>query len=332
VIARSVIRAEWVGLFVAVLVFVSVMSVSVPPFNTEINQYVVLLNLSVILIVAFAQMIVLAIGHMNLSIGAMGGLVAVIVGALMERWGVPIPIAILVGIGCGGLMGLTNAVVTIRTGINPFIVTIATASVFSGINLAITGGIPLYRLPADFVAFGQARTGPLPHLLIGTILIGLVLAVLLRTTVFGRQLLALGGNARAAELSGLPVTRLIIGAHVLSGMIVAVAAVLLMARLGSGQPTIGSTWLLPSFAGPIIGGASLTGGAVSVIGTSLATGLVTLIENALVLVQADPFWVEFLLGALILGAIGLSRFRSLYAGRRPIRPKPLRPITGLSEP
>ena len=326
---RSLVRSDWLGLLVAVVALSAGLALSVRQFNTEINQYVVLLNLSVTLIVAFAQMVVLAIGHMNLAIGAMGGLVAVITGGLMERWGVPIPLAMAIGVASGALMGLVNAVVTLRTGINPFIVTLATASVYSGINLGITGAIPFYNLPAEFVAFGQARTGPIPHLLVWTVVTGLALAVILRTTVFGRQLFALGGNPRAAELSGLPVTRLVIGAHILSGILVAVAAILLMARFGSGQPTIGQNWLMPSFAGPILGGAALEGGSVSIIGTALASGLVALLENSLVLVQADPFWVEFLLGALILGAIGLSRFRTLYRGRGRSRLATLQATRGL---
>jgi ribose transport system permease protein len=253
---------------------------------------------------------------MNLAVGAMGGLVAVIVAGLMESYGLPIPVAIILGIGCGAVMGAVNAVVTIRTGINPFIVTLATASVYAGINLGITGAIPYYDLPKAFVEFGQAETATIPHIFIWAVVIGIALAILLRTTAFGRQLFALGGNPRAAELSGLPVRRLIIGAHVLSGVLSATAAILLMARFGSGQPTIGQNWLMQSFAGPIIGGADLMGGYVSVVGTMLGSALVALIDNALVLAHADPFWVEFLLGAIILLAMGLSRFRDLYKGRR----------------
>ena len=312
---RGLAHADWLGLFVALVIVTLVLAIMSPYFNTEMNQYALLLNISVTLIVAFAQMIVLAIGHMNLSISAMGGLVAVIVGGLMESYGFPIWAAVSIGIACGGLMGAINAIATIRTGINPFIVTLATASIYAGINLGITGAIPYYNLPPEFVAFGSARTAFVPHLVVWTLIIGIVLAVILRWTVFGRQLLAFGGNPRAAELSGLPVSRLIIGAHVLSGALAAVAAVLQEARIGSGHPDIGLDWLMPSFAGPILGGADLAGGFVSIIGTTLATALVEMLADGLVLVQADPFWVEFLIGALILGVIGMSQFRSLRRGR-----------------
>ena len=318
---RALTNADWLGLLIAVAVFYGFMAIAVPAFNTSTNQFVLMQNISVSMIVAFAQMMVMLIGHMNLSVGAMGGLVAVIVAGLMESYGLPILLAIAIGIGCGALMGAINAIVTIRTGINPFIVTLATASIYAGINLGITGAIPYYNLPPEFVAFGQARTGAVPHLFVWTVIIGILLAIILRLTVFGRQLFALGGNPRAAELSGLPVTRLIVGAHVMSGVLAATAAILLMARFGSGQPTIGQNWLMASFAGPIIGGAALVGGFVSVIGTALGSTLVGLIDNALVLAHADPFWVEFLLGALILGAMGLSRFRSVAQNRRHRRVK-----------
>ena len=313
---RALSNADWLGLLIAVAVFYGFMAITVSAFNTSINQFVLMQNISVSMIIAFSQMVVLLIGHMNLSVGAIGGLVAVIVAGLMESYGLPILVAIAIGLGCGALMGAINAIITIRTGINPFIVTLATASIYAGINLGITGAIPYYNLPPEFVAFGQARTDAVPHLFVWTVIIGVILAIILRLTVFGRQLFALGGNPRAAELSGLPVTRLIIGAHVMSGVLAATAAILLMARFGSGQPTIGQNWLMASFAGPIIGGAALMGGFVSVIGTALGSTLVGLIDNALVLAHADPFWVEFLLGALILGAMGLTRFRAVYQSRR----------------
>jgi ribose transport system permease protein len=100
----------------------------------------------------------------------------------------------------------------------------------------------------------------------------------------------------------------------LSGLLAAGAAILAVAQLGSAQPTIGSDWLILSFAAPIIGGAALSGGYVSVLATALAVVLLTLIQNGLVLEQIDPFWVQFLLGGLILTAVGLDRLRVARAG------------------
>jgi len=140
-----------------------------------------------------------------------------------------------------------------------------------------------------------------------TIVLTVALALFLYQVVLGRQLLAVGGNQLAARLSGLPVRRAVLTAHAISGFLGAVAGTMLMAQLGQGQPTIGATWILPSFAGPIIGGAALSGGSAPIIGTVLAMVLISLIDDGLVLVNADPFWVQFLIGALILGAVVLGR-------------------------
>jgi ribose transport system permease protein len=142
-----------------------------------------------------------------------------------------------------------------------------------------------------------------------TIVLTLLLAGFLYQVVLGRLLLAVGGNSLAARLSGIPIRRAVVTAHAISGFLAAVAGTLLMAQLGQGQPTIGVTWVLPSFAGPIIGGAALSGGTAPVIGTVLAMVLISLIDDGLVLVNADPYWVQFLIGALILGAVLLGRTR-----------------------
>jgi ribose transport system permease protein len=150
-----------------------------------------------------------------------------------------------------------------------------------------------------------------------------LLAGFLYQVTLGRQLLAVGGNQLAARLSGLPVTRSVVTAHAISGFLAAVAGTMLMAQLGQGQPSIGVTWILPSFAGPIIGGAALAGGSAPVLGTVLAMVLISLIDDGLVLVNADPFWVQFLIGALILGAVLLGRTRlsdlkALFYGARSV--------------
>jgi ribose transport system permease protein len=202
----------------------------------------------------------------------------------------------------------------VRTGINGFIITLATASAFTGINLGITESIPFYKMPAALVAFGEQRVGAFPYLLVAPVIVAALLGLFFARTVPGRQLLAYGGNAQAAELSGIPRERTIVLAHVLSGLLAAGAAILAVAQLGSAQPTIGSDWLLLSFAAPIIGGAALTGGHVSVLGTLFAVVLIALIENGMVLAKVDPYWVQFLLGALILAAVWLNRWRAVKTG------------------
>ena len=297
------------GLLLIDLVGMLVLSVITPAFLSTYNLFVTGRDLSILLLVALAQMIVLSIGQMNLSIGSIGGLVAIIESGLMVRYGVPVPVALVAGLLLGIVCGLINGLLVYWTKINSFVLTLGTAYVFAGINLGITHATPFYHIPNEISSFGQARIGAFPLMAAVTIVLTLLLAGFLSQVVLGRQLLAVGGNALAARLSGLPIRRATLTAHAISGLFAAVAGTMLMAQLGQGQPTIGATWVLPSFAGPIIGGAALAGGSAPVLGTVLAMVLISLIDDGLVLVSADPFWVQFLIGALILGAVVLGRTR-----------------------
>ena len=313
-VLRRLLLVEWSGLALAIVIGGVVLALLSPNFLTEFNLYVMLRSFCVGLLVGFAQMVTLGVGQMNIAVGAIGGLVAIAFGGIMEKLGVPIVLAVPAAllIGAGG--GLINGLLTVRTGINGFIITLATASAFTGINFGITQSIPFYKMPAPLVAFGERHIGIFPYLLVAPLIVAALLWLFFARTVPGRQLLAFGGNAQAAELSGIPRERVVVLAHILSGMLAAIAAILAVAQLGSAQPTIGADWLLLSFAAPIIGGAALTGGYISVLGTMFAVILIALIENGLVLAKVDPYWVQFLLGALILAAVGLNRWRAVTAG------------------
>jgi len=311
---RRLLLVEWSGLAAAIVIGAVVLAFLSPNFLTEFNIYVMLRSFCVSLLVGFAQMVTLGVGQMNISVGALGGLVAISFGGMMEVLGLPIIVAVPLALAIGALGGLINGLLTERTGINGFIITLATASAFTGINLGITESIPFYNMPPALVAFGEQRFLAFPYLLIAPVIVAALLGLFFARTVPGRQLLAVGGNPQAADLSGISRGRVIVLAHVLSGGLAAVAAVLAVAQLGSAQPTIGADWLLLSFAAPIIGGAALTGGYISVLGTTFAVILIALIENGMVLAKVDPYWVQFLLGALILAAVWLNRWRAVRTG------------------
>jgi ribose transport system permease protein len=297
------------GLLVVDVLAILVLLAATSSFGSTFNLFVLLRDVAVTLLVALAQMIVLAIGQMNLSVGAIGGLVTVILGWLVTNGGLPMGAAIVVALLLAAATGAVNGTLVLWTRLNSFILTLATGFVFLGFNQGLTKGIPFYRLPGPFAHFGQARVGLFPYMAIVSIVLSVALALFLRHVVLGRQMLAVGGNRRAAELSGLPVGRAIMAAHVLSGLLAGTAAILLTAQLGEAQPTVGQTWLLPSFAGPIVGGAALTGGTAPILGTFLGVVLISLIDDGLILVDANPYWIQFLVGALILGAVVLGRLR-----------------------
>jgi ribose transport system permease protein len=318
-IVDNLAHAEWFTLLIVVAVVVGGLAVLSPEFLSEFNLYVLIFNVSITSIVVFSQMVVVATGGMNIAIGAMGGLSAVITAGLMVSYGWPLPAVIAAGLLAGITMGFINGFLTVRAGINPFIITLAMASAYTGANMAITSANPYYGLDPAWTAYGQARTALFPHPTAVSILVAVGLAVLFYLTIPGRRVLAVGGNTRAAESAGVPVGRVIIFCHVLSGLLAAIAGLLSMARLGNGTPTIGSDWLLPSFAAVVIGGTLLEGGKVSIIGTILATALLAIITNGLVIRKADPFWVTFLQGALILITVMLGRLQARSGGASLLR-------------
>ena len=312
---RKFASQEWAGL-AAIFVLGSALAAFLSPsFLTEYNIYVMLRSASVELLVAFSQMIVLAIGQMNLAVGALGGLVAVLFGAMLQLLGLPLPLAILIALLIGIVGGFINGLLTTHTGINGFIITLATGSAFTGINLGLTESRPFHGIPVEFVALGDSRWSFVPALLWPPLIVAPLLAIFLYRTKSGRKLLAVGGNMRAAELSGISAKAMIVVAHAISGGLAGLAAVLAVSQLGAAQPEIGSTWLLISFAGPIIGGTALAGGYVSILGAMLAVLVIALIENMLVLMRVDPYWVRFALGGLVLVTVGVNRWRAHQMGR-----------------
>ena len=313
--ARGRFGAGPSGALLAVVVLSVALALTAPKSLSADNLQVLAYSVANLAVVAFAQMVVLAAGGMDLSVGAVGGLTAVVTGGLMEVWGVPPPLAILLGLLLGAGAGALNGFLVVRTGLSAFIVTLATASVFTGINLGLTAGKPFYYLPESFKALGSWTLAGIPGLLFVMLAIAFGLWFLFSRVGLGKQILAVGANQRAAELAGVPVDRCRIVVHGLAGLLAAFAGIILTARLGIAQPRIGNEWLLSSFAAPIIGGTLLSGGFLSVPGVVAGALLLTLVSNGLIQLNIDPYWTQLFSGLIILAAGGIDRLRSLNLER-----------------
>ena len=208
------------GLLAIVLASWVVFALFTTGFTSEFNIYSVGRLVSIAVVVGFSQMVVIGIGQMNLSVGAIGGVVAMALGWLLQSLGLPWPIAVVLAVVFGGLLGALNGVVIVKTGINAFIVTLGTASVFSGAMFILTKVEAFRDLPPDFRELGQMRV------------LGFIF-LLYRGTTLGRQMLATGANPRAARVSGVPVGRIVTATHALSGALAGLAGVMLVLRIGS---------------------------------------------------------------------------------------------------
>jgi ribose transport system permease protein len=307
-----------VGLLAIVAFLWVVFTALAPGFTSPMNLFSVGRSLAIDIVIGFAQMVVLATGGMNLAVGSIGVCAVMATGYLLQDVGLPIPLGLGGGLVLGGLLGALNGIAIVRTGVNAFIITLASASLFLGAMLILTKAVPYNALPPELGAFGRLRIGGYvsPLLVIATA-IGAALYVLYRHSALGRQILAAGANPRAAGMSGVPVGRVIIFSHVLSGVLAATAGLMLVARLGAAMPAVGGEeWLLPSFLGPVLGGTLLSGGSVAVLGTMIGAALVTTIRSGLLVLQVGNFWLQLFLGIILLLAVMADRYRSVYAERR----------------
>ncbi|MEV6299920.1 ABC transporter permease [Actinoplanes sp. NPDC051861] len=265
--------------------------------------------LAVPIVIGLSQMVVLAVGQMNLSVGALTGFCAMAAAWLMLEAGLPAPIAVLAALALGLAVGVANGALVVLTRINGFIVTLATMTIIQGLRYGVNGPDTFQGYSEGLRAFGRASILGLPAVFLVAIAVAVLVALFFSRTVTGRQLLASGGSPFAARLSGISNDRSLIIAHALSGLLAGVAAVITVSASGSVNATIGDDLLLPSFAAPIIGGVALTGGMVSVVGTVLAAFLVRLVDVMQAQFGINPRWVDLIIGAVVLGAVLLGTVR-----------------------
>lgn len=306
------------GLFAIVGLLWLVFSSLAPGFTSPINLFAVGRSLAVDIVIGFSQMVVLATGGMNLAVGSIGVCAVMATGFLLQNLGLPIPLALAGGLLLGAALGWLNGFAIVRTGVNAFVITLASASLFLGAMLILTKAVPYNALPPEIGAFGRMRiAGFVSPLLVIALAIGAALYVLYRHSVLGRQILAAGANPRAAAMSGVPVGRVIVISHTLSGLLAAIAGLMIVTRLGAAMPSVGGEeWLLPSFLGPVLGGTLLSGGSVAVVGTVIGAALVTTIRSGLLVLQVGNFWLQLFLGIILLMAVMADRYRGIFVERR----------------
>jgi len=297
-------------IFPAVFLFIF-FSVFTDNFLTEYNLFNISRNLSFNVFIALGQAVVISIGGMNLSVGAIGGLSTIVVGHLLTNMGVPGGVAIAAGLLMGTMAGLLNGLIITKLKLNAFIVTLSTSFLFTGLVYGISKGYPYTDIPKSFTYVGRKSLLGLPIVFWLLIIILLALYYLYKHTVLGRRLLATGGNENAARLSGINTDRMIITANVLSGFFASMTGVLYVSRMGSAQPATGQNWLVTSFAVAIIGGTSLDGGIISSVGLLAGGIIMVLIKNGLILMEANVYFEQAFLGMIILFTVSLDSIKDL---------------------
>jgi ribose transport system permease protein len=284
-----------------------VMWVTTPIFMTFANWSALLLQVSLECIVAIGMTILLASGGFDLSVGSTFGLAGAVT-AMAIVSGVPPTIAFFLGLGTGTVIGFLNGFIIARIGINPFVTTLAMMSMVRGVLLVITRGRNIAGLPEAFGVLGQGSLYGVQNPIWISLLMVLIGDILLRKSRFFRQNYYLGGNERAAVLSGIKVERLKIFNYALTGMLAAFSGILMTARLGAASVTAGSGLELKVITAVIIGGASLKGGEGTILGSFLGSLLMGILVGALTILGVDVYWNTLVIGATLLLAVLIDTF------------------------
>ena len=290
------------GLVLMVVVFASLTDV----FVTQRNLVNILQQSSINACIAIGMTLVIISGGIDLSVGPAAALSAVLSATLLMA-GYPVPVVILTALAIGLSCGFLNGLLIAFAGLQPFIVTLGTLSLFRALALIYTGGNPVLGLPNEFrQIFSSYIFGlPVPVIVVGVLAVAAT--VLLKKTPMGEYILAVGGNEEAARVSGVPIERTKVVTYMMSGGLASLAAVILMARLGAAEPTLGNLWELEAIAASAIGGASLMGGKGSIFGTILGAIVLGAMRNGLTLLNVQAFYQLLATGIIIILAMLVDR-------------------------
>jgi ribose transport system permease protein len=294
------------GMIPALIVVLVVGSMLSDTFLTTTNLENVVRIAAVIGLLAIGQTLVILAGGggIDLSVGAVMAAAGVI-GALYQDAGLVGFIA--VAVVTGGLFGLINGLGVTTAGIQPFIVTLATLSIAQGVAFDLSNATPITLNMGGLSWFATGTIGPVPVPIALFAIAVVVGQVFLSRSVWGRELYAVGGNEEAAYFSGIKVKRYRLGVYVISGLLAGFAAVLATARLNTADPTFGTGYELDAIAAVVVGGATLSGGRGTIVGTGVGVLIIALINNLLNLMNVNPFMQNMITGLIVILVVAFNR-------------------------
>lgn len=299
---RNAQQLNEVGLLVAVLAVIVVLAITAPGFATLNNATSVLRDAATIGVVAWAATLVIVAGEIDISLGPAVAFASVVMAKVMG-WGVALPLAILITLcvaaALGGMAGALRAFFNVPS----FIATLALYSALRGLGLFTTNALPIPIEPSPFLDLLAGKILGIPTPAIIMVVLFAVFTFIARRTAYGRSVFAVGGNAKAAYLAGIPVRRVRVMLFATTGLMCGVAGIILAARLGSGNGGAATGLEFDVIAAVVIGGTSLAGGRGSMLGTFLGVVFISLIGNGLILLGVNPFFQDVVRGLIIVIAV-----------------------------
>ncbi len=311
---KSVLRSDTMQRLLAfgglIVLFVG-FSLASPNFFQFSNIVGILIATTVNGILALGATFVIISSGIDLSIGTVMTLSAVMTGVFITNWGLPVPLGILAGIVTGGLCGVVNGVAIAKFKIPPFIATLGVLNIAKGLSLVISNLKPIYF--NDTPIFNQIAMGSvlgtiipgfeIPNMVIILFGVAIIASLVLTKTILGRYTFALGSNEEATRLSGVNVDRWKIVVYAVCGLFAGLAGVLIAARLNSAQPSLGQGYELDAIAAAVIGGTSLSGGEGTILGTVIGAFIISTLTNGLRILSVPQEWQTVITGAIVILAV-----------------------------
>lgn len=298
---------ERFGTFVVLILILLGLSIAEPKYFLTVDNFKQIgLQSTVYLLLAYGEFFAILLGGIDLSVGAIAGLSGMLT-AMMLTAGVPVPVALLIGLLLAALMGAMNGYLINLMGLHPFVITLGTQSIYAGITLVISKGQPVFDLPSSFKKIaGFVRGFPIPVIIVA--IVAAMLVFFTKRTVLGRNLYALGGNKQSAWYSGINVNVHTLIAHTLAGFMAGIAGMVMTARVGAADPMAGNGYETFAIAACIIGGTSMFGGKGKIIGIIAGGLIIGTINNGLNILNVPTFWQQVVMGSLIILSVALDRF------------------------
>ena len=307
---KRFLRAKETPVFLVIILMCVVLSILTPNFLTKSNILTTLVGLSADGIVAIAMTVILAMGGIDLSVGSVMGLSSMVAAKIAVSSG-NIWLGALMGLAVGVVVGIINGLFIAKLKLTPFIMTLAMMSIAKGTSMLLSSGksVAISKDNTAFMFLGQGYVGGVfPFLVIIFIVVAIVGNVLMKKTEMFRKVYYVGSNEKAAKLSGIDVEKVKIGVYILSGAMSAICGILCVSRFGTATTTTGSGVEMTAISAAVIGGASLDGGAGSVLGAVLGIILLNIVDNGLVLLHVSVYGQDLVSGLILLIAVTMDVF------------------------
>jgi rhamnose transport system permease protein len=302
----TLVRFRELSIIIFILLLIVIVAIDTPTFLTVENFRNILLNISILVIVALGQMMVIITRGIDLSVSSTIGLVAMMVSFTVVTFpGMSLVAALLLGMLLGAVLGSFNGIIITAGKVPPIIATLGTLSIYRGMVFLYSGGtwINSFEMPDSYRSLAKAAPLGIPNIILFAIAAAIITTIFLNYTRPGRDIYAVGSNPDAANVAGIPVQRTLFMVYVISGMLAGLAAVLWASRFESAQTNTALGFELQTVAAAVVGGVNIFGGSGTVIGVILGAFLLGTIDYSLILMQISPFWQLAAQGLLILVAV-----------------------------